>query len=139
MCDPTAGNIAAFIENYINNLFSLLLHLRQHHHLSGGKVRAPRWPLSPAAAHTHITLTPGHNAHAATKHYTSSMSRGQVRPRHDHPSGEAFAPIVHIERIEELLTVRATARLVGALRESWGAHAERERERADSVGQRPGA
>ena len=91
MCAPTAGGIAAFIENYNNNLSSLLLRLLQHHQLQGEKVRAPLWPLSPAAAHTHFTLTHGRNAHAATKHHAWPVSRGQVRIRDDHPPGAAFA------------------------------------------------
>ena len=61
------------------------------HYLLGEPVRAPRWPLSPAPAHTHITLTHGRTAHAETNHFTSTVPRGQARLRDDHPPGGAFS------------------------------------------------
>ena len=59
----------------------------QHHNLTGGTLRPLAWLHTPAPAHTHVTLTPGRAAHAATNHYTFALLRGQVLARDDHPPG----------------------------------------------------
>jgi hypothetical protein len=75
----------------LNNLLIFgSLPLRQGHHLQGGTVRARPWSLRRTHAHTHLTLTHGPAAHAATNHFACAVPRGQEPGVDEHLPGEQF-------------------------------------------------
>ena len=71
------------------------LPLRRGHQLKGGTVRAHPSPLSPAHAHTHLTLTHGPAAHAATDHLPCAVPRGQEAGGDEHPPGQQYPHRAH--------------------------------------------
>jgi hypothetical protein len=102
---------AAIDLNKILKLGSRLVPLRRGHQLQGGTVRALPWPLSPAHAHTHLTLTHGPAAHTLPLTTSLALCRAARRMSSTSSLLEQNVGNVRSVRPSKLLAVTEVAHL----------------------------